>query len=219
MNTDSGLYRVIKPMLDFLLAFLLLALVGWVILLCAAAIWLEDPHSPVFYVDTRVGKNNTHFKMYKLRTMKAACTGMDAPLESTLTKPGKLIRILSLDELPQLVNILCGDMSFIGPRPLLPRYEPYYTRTENLRHLVKPGITGLAQINGRANLNWDKRFAYDVIYVEHLSAKLDFAIALKTIVRILKKENVILSGDSAVTASFDDYRKRQLEEKILSDAL
>jgi len=188
-------------------------------LLGAAAILLDDPHSPVFYVDTRVGKDRKHFRMYKLRTMKASCTGLDAPLESTLTKPGKLIRKLSIDELPQLVNILRGDMSFVGPRPLLLRYEPFYTETENLRHRVKPGITGLAQINGRANLSWESRFAYDVAYVEHLSARLDCCIALKTLNIILRKENVIPSENSAVTASFDEYRRRQLENGILSDAL
>lgn len=212
-------YRYIKPILSFVCSLLLLAAFSWVILLCAVLIKLDDPKSPIFYIDTRVGKKRRHFKMFKLRTMKACCTGMDAPLKETLTKPGRLIRSLSLDELPQLFNILRGDMSFIGPRPLLPRYEPYYTAREDRRHLVRPGITGLAQINGRANLEWDKRFAFDVTYVEHFSFLLDLKIAIVTILKVIRRDDVIVSGGSPVIDSFDVQRKRQLQSGFASDGL
>lgn len=212
-------YRCIKPFLSFIFSLIFLLLLGWLIVLCAVLIKLDDPGSPVFYIDTRVGKNRRHFRMYKLRTMKACCTGMDVPLDDTLTRPGRLIRRLSLDELPQLFNVLLGDMSFIGPRPLLLRYEPYYTAEEDRRHLVRPGITGLAQINGRANLAWDKRFAYDVRYVESVSFLLDLKIALKTIQKVIRRDDMVIPVDSPVIASFDVWRKRKLESGPPADAL
>jgi len=126
--------------------------------------------------------------------------------EKRLTSIGKFVRKTSLDEIPQLINVLKGDMSLIGPRPLLVQYLPYYTEREKLRHSVRPGITGLAQVNGRNILNWDERLEMDVKYVENLSLKLDMKIFFKTIINVItRKDIIIIPGEKFVT--LDKYRK------------
>lgn len=206
-------YRHIKGLLDWIAALALLLLTGWFTALCMLIIKLDDPKSRVIFEDERIGQNSRPFIMYKLRTMKAECTGQDAVLENTLTRPGKLLRKFSLDELPQLLNILSGEMSFIGPRPLPVRYISYFTTSENKRHEVRPGITGLAQVNGRANLAWEKRFAYDAIYVNSLSFLLDAKILISTFAKILGSDDVLVSKYSEVTESFDEHRVRQWREQ------
>ena len=196
-------YVYIKYSFDFLLAAVLLVLTSWVMLLCALAIKLDDTKSPVMYNATRIGKDLTPFKMYKFRTMKPVFEGAGRVTTDTLTRPGKLLRKLSLDELPQLINILKGDMSFIGPRPLTLRYVPWYTKEQNLRHSVRPGLTGLAQISGRVNLRWDKRFALDVQYVKNLSFKEDAAIFFSTFRKLLGGDDAI--ADEGDTESFDYF--------------
>lgn len=201
-------YYYVKCALDFIGALILLILLGWFIGLCMLIVKLDDPSSSAVFADTRVGKNRRVFRLYKLRTMQARYTGAEGVFDHALTGPGRILRKFSLDELPQLVNILGGTMSFIGPRPLPPRYLPYYTRTEDRRHLVRPGITGLAQVNGRANLNWDRRFRYDVEYVDGMSPGMDLKVILETVKKVICADNVMVTGDE-VTESFDTYRMKQ----------
>ena len=209
-------YIYIKYALDFIMALVLFIMTSWIMLLCVLAIKLDDPKAPVMYNAERIGKDLKPFKMYKFRTMKTECEGAGRVTADTLTKPGKLLRKLSLDELPQLLNILLGDMSFIGPRPLLERYVPWYTREQNLRHTVRPGLTGLAQISGRINLRWDKRFAYDVQYVKNLSLGEDLGIFFSTFKKLLGGEDTIASDDDTESFDyFDDFQKDQIEKSVV----
>jgi len=167
-----------------------------------------DSEGPVLFRQTRIGKNCEEFKTCKLRTMCQKTHDSEGRLlrdRERVTKTGNIIRKLSIDELPQLINILKGDMSFVGPRPLLVRYLPYYTDQEIRRHDVFPGVTGLAQIKGRGFLMWEERFAYDLEYVDHISFLLDFKIILITVINVLKRE-----GTDAVRppqlVDFDQHR-------------
>ena len=135
------------------------------------------------------------------------------PDEKRITKFGTFLRKTSLDEIPQLINIIKGDMSLIGPRPLRVRYLPYYTKEESIRHTVKPGITGLAQVSGRNFLDWDRRLQKDIEYVENLSFKEDFKILLKTFVNVITSKDVALDSDSGMI-DFDIYRKVNHEKNI-----
>lgn len=210
-------YNYIKYMLDFLFALIFLLLTFWVMLLCALAVKLDDPKSPAMYNTNRIGKDLKPFKMYKLRTMKPDCEGAARVTADTLTRTGKILRKLSLDELPQLFNILKGDMSFIGPRPLTERYIPWYTKKQNLRHSVRPGLTGLAQINGRVNLRWDKRFEYDIRYVESLSLKEDLKIFFLTFLKTYSGDGAIISDDGAERFDyFDEFQRDQIARGLVS---
>lgn len=151
--------------------------------------------------------------MYKFRTMtdERDSEGNLLPDEIRLTKFGKILRSTSLDELPELVNILKGDMSVVGPRPLAVQYLPYYTKDEHHRHDIRPGLTGLAQINGRNNLNWDKRFELDLKYRNKVNLKEDILIVFMTIHVALSRNNITVRKADAST-DFDKYRKRQWEK-------
>ena len=138
------------------------------------------------------------------------------PDEKRLTKYGKFLRSTSLDELPELINILKGDMSFVGPRPLVPQYLPYYTEEEHHRHSVRPGLTGLAQIYGRNNLVWEKRFEYDLSYIRKITIFNDLKIVFKTILKVLKKDDIVIRG-TGKTMDFDKYRI--LQRKNSNDTL
>ena len=132
------------------------------------------------------------------------------PDSQRLTKAGSFVRRTSLDEIPQLINVLKGDMSLIGPRPLLPRYLPYYTKREQKRHTVKPGITGLAQVTGRNTINWDKKLDLDAQYVENMSLKNDISILIKTVISVIsKKDVVVIPGEMFTT--LDNYRKNAID--------
>lgn len=150
--------------------------------------------SPIIFKQERPGRNEKIFTLKKFRTMTNECdaAGNLLPDAQRLTKFGRFLRSTSLDELPELWNIFCGDMSLIGPRPLLISYLPYYTQREKLRHTVRPGLTGLAQISGRNYLEWDKRLEKDVEYVENLSFGLDFKIFFMTIKKVFVREDVIV---------------------------
>ena len=167
---------------------------------------------PVFFAQKRPGRNAIPFKMIKFRTMtnERDSQGNLLPDQDRITGLGRFIRKTSLDELPELFNVLKGDMSIVGPRPLLVKYLPYYTERENNRHQVRPGITGLAQVNGRNLLTWDKRLEMDVIYVETLSFWLDMRIIFQTFVQVIRQEDV-LAVSSETVPDFDDFRKDQLE--------
>lgn len=165
----------------------------------------------VFFTQERPCKNERIFKVIKFRSMndKQDLEGNLLPDRNRLTPIGKFLRVTSLDELPQLINVLKGDMSLIGPRPLLIRYLPFYTKREKLRHTVRPGITGLAQVSGRNNANWNARLELDVQYVETLSFANDFRIFFLSIYKVFKKEGVVV--DKA--ENYLDV-ERQIVEKI-----
>ncbi len=176
-------------------------LVLWVLIRCKLG-------KPVLFTQDRPGKKEKVFKLYKFRSMtdERDENGQLLPDEVRLTPFGKLLRSTSLDELPELFNILKGDMSLIGPRPLLVRYLPYYTEEERHRHDVRPGLTGLAQVNGRNALGWEDRFAYDLEYVEKCSLLMDLKVLGMTVGKVLKRSGT-LSGAEQTVADFDVYRK------------
>lgn len=165
---------------------------------------------PALFTQERPGKDEKIFKLYKFRSMtdERDEKGELLPDEVRLTRFGKLLRSTSLDELPELFNILKGDMSLIGPRPLLVRYLPYYTQEERHRHDVRPGLTGLAQVNGRNALGWEDRFSYDLTYVNHLTFLMDLKIIGMTIGKVVKRSGT-LSGADQTVADFDVYRREQ----------
>jgi lipopolysaccharide/colanic/teichoic acid biosynthesis glycosyltransferase len=164
--------------------------------------------SPILFKQERVGYHERIFTLYKFRTMtnQKDEAGKDLPDSVRLTKVGLLLRRLSMDELPQLLNVVKGDMSLVGPRPLLVRYLPYYTPEERKRHSVRPGITGYAQVEGRNQLDWSSRFKLDVTYVENLSFLLDLRIIVKTISKTLKREGVVDVPDQQML-DFDVERR------------
>ena len=169
--------------------------------------------SPIIFKQKRPGKDEKIFTMYKFRSMsdKKDKNGNLLSDKDRLTKFGRVLRATSLDELPELFNILKGDMCIVGPRPLAIVYLEYYNEEEKKRHSVKPGLTGLAQINGRNLSNWDERFKNDIEYVENISFANDFKIILKTIKKVLLKEDVVARGEGK-TLDFHIYRQQQLEE-------
>lgn len=186
-----------KPFLDFLAALIGLLLLSPIFLVVTLALLFANNGKPFFF-QKRPGKNERIFNIIKFKTMndKKDAQGNLLPDAERLTTVGKWVRKTSLDELPQLINVLKGDMSFIGPRPLLVKYLPYYTKKERLRHTVRPGITGLAQVNGRNTLAWNDRLMMDVQYVENLSAALDLKVFFKTLKKVLLRENVVLAPDT-----------------------
>lgn len=169
-------------------------------LLCVLCVLVRTKlGSPVIFKQERPGKNGRIFTLYKFRTMtdERDENGELLPDEIRLTRFGKLLRTLSLDELPEFVNILRGDMSFVGPRPLLVRYLPLYNKRQSMRHNVRPGLTGLAQVNGRNLLTWEEKFEWDVKYVENISLWLDIKILFRTVLNVLKREGI--SSETSAT--------------------
>lgn len=193
-----------KRIIDFAIAFLAL-LVIWPILLIIA-VWLHfaNKGAGAFFLQERPGKEAKIFKVIKFKTMtdERDCHGKLLPDKERLTKIGKRVRSLSLDELPQLINILKGDMSLIGPRPLLPKYLPLYSKEQLRRHAVRPGITGWAQIHGRNDISFTKRFELDVWYVDHLTFGLDMRIFFLTIKKVFQREGISAQGQ-ATKETFD----------------
>nr|WP_314784297.1 sugar transferase [uncultured Capnocytophaga sp.] len=202
------MYRnIIKPVLDFLTALIAFIVLSPIFVVVMVGLWFANDGKPFFY-QLRPGKGERIFRIIKFKTMNDRCdaNGQLLPDAERLTKIGAFVRKTSLDEIPQLLNVLKGDMSLIGPRPLLVKYLPYYSKREQLRHTVRPGITGLAQVNGRNKLNWDDRLELDAQYVENLSFLLDIKILFRTII------NVLLRKDIAVGyIDLDDYRKNRNE--------
>lgn len=187
------LYRnYIKRILDFTLALVMLVLLSPLLLVVYIWLTIANKGAGALFTQERPGKDERIFKLYKFKSMtdERDAEGNLLPDAQRLTKVGQLIRKTSLDELPQLWNVLKGDMSFIGPRPLLVRYLPFYTKEERKRHDVRPGITGLSQVNGRNHLPWDDRLEMDVQYVERLSFSLDVNIFLKTIKNIISRKDI-----------------------------
>ena len=187
------MYRhFIKRLLDIILSAMALILLSPVLLIVAILVRTKLG-SPVIFTQERPGLNEKIFRLYKFRTMTDAKdeNGNLLPDEVRLTPFGKTLRSTSLDELPELINILKGEMSIIGPRPLLVKYLPLYNAEQKHRHDVRPGLTGLAQINGRNAITWEKKFEYDVEYVNHLSFALDCKIFFGTIKAVLKREGIL----------------------------
>lgn len=193
-----GLYeKYFKRILDCLVASFLLVISSPVLAVLALAV-RKNLGSPVLFTQDRPGKNEEIFKLRKFRTMTDDRDENNdfLPDHERLTSFGVALRKTSMDELPELVNIAEGDMSFIGPRPLLVRYLPFYTNTERKRHDVRPGLSGLAQVNGRNFLKWDDRLALDVKYVERITFLGDLKILIKTIMKVIKKEDVAEDTDA-----------------------
>lgn len=206
------MYRhFIKRILDIILSGLALLILSPIFIILAVMIRMKLG-SPVLFKQKRPGRDEKIFMLYKFRTMTDECdeNGKLLPDHIRLTSFGKLLRSTSLDELPELWNIFRGDMSIIGPRPLLVSYLPYYTKEEKLRHTVRPGLTGLAQVSGRNYLNWDKRLEKDVEYVKNLSLKMDLKIIYMTIKVIFVRENVA-DDTNFVEGNFAEIRKLRME--------
>lgn len=184
--------RYVKRILDFIFAIILLIILSPIMLIAAIAIKIEDPKGPVLFKQKRPGKDAKIFEVYKFRSMRVETESDGKPLSDMerMTKVGSFLRKTSIDELPQLFNIIRGEMSFIGPRPLLVQYLPYYTEEEMKRHDVTPGITGLAQVSGRNNLDWNERFKKDIEYVKKCSFILDVKIVFLTIFKIVRRSDV-----------------------------
>lgn len=206
--------KCIKRCLDFMLSLCGIIVLSPILAVLAVLVRAKLG-SPVLFHQERPGRHEKIFKLYKFRSMtdEKDADGNLLPDEVRLTKFGKLLRSTSLDELPELFNILKGDMSLIGPRPLLVRYLPYYTNEERHRHDVRPGLTGLAQVNGRNALGWEDRFQYDLDYVNHISFGLDLKIIGMTVGKVLKRSGT-LSGADQTVADFDVYRREQREKNF-----
>lgn len=204
--------KFIKRLLDIIISLTALLVLSPVLLVVWILVRIKLG-GPAIFTQQRPGKDEKIFKLYKFRSMtnEKDENGELLPDEIRLTGFGKLLRSTSLDELPELFNILKGDMSLIGPRPLLVRYLPWYTEEERHRHDVRPGLTGLAQVNGRNALGWEDRFAYDLQYVEHLTFGMDLKIIGMTVGKVLKRSGT-LSGADQTVADFDVYRKEQKHE-------
>ncbi len=204
----------LKRWLDFLLSLCGIVVLSPILVVLAVLVRVKLG-SPVLFHQERPGRHEKIFKLYKFRSMtdERDAEGNLLPDEVRLTRFGKLLRSTSLDELPELFNILKGDMSLIGPRPLLVRYLPYYTEEERHRHDVRPGLTGLAQVNGRNALGWEDRFRYDLDYVNYISFGLDLKILGMTVGKVLKRSGT-LSGAEQTVADFDVYRETQREKNF-----
>ena len=204
MKQKKGIYeKIVKRILDFVLAMFALIILGPVILVvwCLVKIKLG---SPAIFIQERPGKNGKVFKLYKFRTMtdERDENGELLPDEVRLTQFGKALRSTSLDELPELWNIVKGDMSIVGPRPLLVRYLPLYNERQARRHEVRPGFTGLAQVNGRNSISWEEKFEWDVQYVDNITFWGDVKIILNTVKVVFKRDGI----SSETSATMEEFR-------------
>lgn len=205
------MYRFLKPLIDFFVALALLILLSPLFLILTFFLFITNNGNP-FFVQNRPGKNGKIFRITKFKTMnnKTDSNGVLLSDAERLTKVGSLVRKTSLDEIPQLLNVLNGDMSLIGPRPLLPEYLPLYNDFQKQRHNVKPGITGWAQVNGRNAISWEEKFELDVWYVNHVTMLIDLKIVFLTLKKVIVSDGV--SPEGFVTMPrFDDLKKSNNE--------
>ena len=181
-----------KRIIDFTIVFIVLLIIWPILLLITIWLHFANKGAGAFFTQERPGKDGKIFKVIKYKTMtdERDENGELLPDAQRLTKVGKFVRKTSIDELPQLINVLKGEMALIGPRPLLPEYLPYYTEREQLRHTVRPGITGWAQVNGRNNCSWNEKLEYDAYYVEHLNLFIDCKVILMTIKNVLSGKDI-----------------------------
>ena len=207
--------KFIKRLLDFLLSFLALSVLSPILLVLIAVGAIAMKGNP-FFTQLRPGKDEKIFRLIKFRTMTCEkdADGNLLSDEKRLTKYGKFLRSTSLDELPELLNILLGDMSIVGPRPLAVVYLPYYTEGEKHRHDVRPGLTGLAQVNGRNALSWEKKFQYDIQYIENLSFVGDIAIIWKTFLKVFKREGINQGAQRPVSLHVERAHMVQSEQTV-----
>ena len=194
--------KYIKRFLDFTCSFLLLIVTSPLLLIISLILYVSNKRK-ILFIQPRPGKDEKTFFIFKFMTMneKKNATGELLPDNERMTRIGKFLRRSSIDELPQLVNVLKGDISFIGPRPLLVDYLPLYDEFQRRRHKVKPGITGWAQVNGRNTITWDEKFKYDIWYIDNLSFILDIKIIFLTVKKVFKLENVN-SSDTTTMSKF-----------------
>ena len=210
------MYRIFKRAFDF--TFSLVVLVCLSPFLLVITVWLHfaNKGAGAFFLQPRPGKDEKIFNVIKFKSMtdERDEQGNLLPDAKRLTKVGRFVRATSIDELPQFINVLKGDMALIGPRPLLVEYLPYYTEREAKRHSVRPGITGYTQVDGRSGLPWDKRLEMDVYYVEHMSFKTDFMVFWQTIVNVLSHKDVqVITGDQK-TSKLSQQRPIQRNIKL-----
>lgn len=201
---DELMYKTLfKPLIDFIIGSVALLVVSPLLILITILLAFANKGNPFFF-QKRPGKHGKIFHIVKFRTMtnQKDASGELLPDAERLTGVGKLVRKTSLDEIPQLINVIKGEMSLIGPRPLLPQYLALYTPRQRKRHNVKPGITGWAQVNGRNAISWNQKFEYDVWYVENLTFRLDFKILFKTIKKVILSED-INTANMATTEPFN----------------
>lgn len=200
-------YRLyFKRIFDLTLTIIALIVLSPIILLTIVSLFIANKNSGVFYTQIRPGKDEKLFSIIKFKSMNDATdkNGSLLPEQDRLTPIGAFIRKTSIDEIPQLINVLKGEMSIVGPRPLFTEYLPYYTDFEKRRHTIRPGITGWAQVNGRNNLNWEKRLFLDVFYVKRHSFLLDLKIILKSIHVVLRRKgNVVISGVNTISLNIE----------------
>lgn len=189
--------KLVKRFLDFFVAFILIVIIMPVVVFVGFVVFFSMG-KPVLFTQRRPGKNSKIFKIYKFKTMNNKRDEFNKllPDDERLTSVGRIIRKMSLDELPQLINVLKGEMSFVGPRPLLIEYLDLYTEEQKMRHNVLPGITGWAQVNGRNAISWEKKFELDVWYVENWTLFLDLKIILMTIKKVIQRKDVSADGVS-----------------------
>ena len=200
--------RFLKRWLDFIIVFCVLLVIWPLFLVIMVGLHFANKGAGFFFFQERPGKYNKIFKVIKFKSMtdERDKDGKLLPDNQRLTKIGRFIRSTSMDELPQLFNVIKGDMSLIGPRPLATIYLPYYDEKEQHRHDVRPGITGWAQVNGRKSITWEQKLAYDIDYVSNMSLWMDAKIFFLTVYKVFKRENVGVGVD---VIDFDDYRIAQ----------
>ena len=196
-----------KRLFDLLISSLALLLIGWLLVLIAIFLHFANKGAGAFFLQERPGKDGKIFKIIKFKTMtdERDAEGELLPNDRRITKVGKIIRKTSIDELPQLFNVLKGDMSLIGPRPLMPRYLMLYSREQARRHEVRPGITGWAQVNGRNNITWTEKFKLDVWYVDHCSLWTDIRIITKTIKNVVEGKDTDYMGGCLNSEGFNGH--------------
>ena len=189
----------IKPLFDFIISLTIFIILLPLFILICVLLFFANKGKP-FFLQSRPGEKEKIFRIVKFKTMndRSDIDGALLPDAERLTAVGKFIRKTSLDEIPQLLNVIAGDMSLIGPRPLLVEYLPFYNVYQKKRHHVKPGITGWAQVNGRNTIKWEKKFEYDIWYVDNISFKLDLKIAFKTIRKVIKQEGISQKGEATM---------------------
>lgn len=204
-----------KRVLDIVISGVALLCIGWLLVLIAIFLHFTNKGAGAFFFQERPGKDEKVFKIIKFKTMtdERDKDGKLLPDKDRLTKVGAVVRKLSIDELPQLINVFKGDMSFIGPRPLLVEYLPWYTEEERLRHTVRPGISGWAQVHGRNNLTWDDKLALDVYYVKNMSFIMDCKVIVKTILNVISHKDVVVVP-SSVLGKLSDVRSAKAQNNV-----
>lgn len=187
-----------KRLFDFCISLVALIIISPILMVITIWLHFANKGAGAFFFQERPGKDAKIFKVIKFKTMtdERDAEGNLLPDAQRLTKVGRFVRSTSIDELPQLINVLKGDMALIGPRPLLPEYLPYYIGKEKLRHTVRPGITGWAQVNGRNHVKWDDRLRLDVYYVEHMTLSFDLKVLIKTIINVISHKDVVVDPAS-----------------------